>query len=373
VTRMIRLPKSISRLGKIFQKSAVPVSPAQQKSDRKGEGIREGWASVICHDPLVVATWSSLGLPFGLLSMAGKLSEISLAAFVFPASSLEEPGAAEMLAQRYREYVSQHPNQFIRLVANTRGEQILLDQQGINSSIVNANCFMNETVFKPCPDIGEEFDAVYNGRLHPQKRHFLLHELNSVALVFFRNYLTESPAQFHATYAQYRQSIPQATFINPLTVDGCKYMPAAEVNQIYARSKVGLCLSAIEGTMRVSAEYLLAGLPVVSTRSKGGRDYFFDDDYCLIIDDNPRAVRDAVDALISRKISREYIRRRTLEKIRHERSRFAELVDGTIEQLVARQSTLNRIEKLVHRDKMQPWRDLDSLLEQLAAEHTISL
>ena len=34
--------------------------------------------------------------------------------------------------------------------------------------------------------------------------------------------------------------------------------------------------------MLASIEYLLAGLPVVSTPSLGGRDHYFDDEYCLI-------------------------------------------------------------------------------------------
>ena len=47
-----------------------------------------------------------------------------------------------------------------------------------------------------------------------------------------------------------------------------------EVRRILVQSRCGLALSAQEGAMYASGEYLLAGLPVVTTRSRGGRDAF---------------------------------------------------------------------------------------------------
>ncbi|WP_164127899.1 glycosyltransferase, partial [Stenotrophomonas maltophilia] len=69
---------------------------------------------------------------------------------------------------------------------------------------------------------------------------------------------------------------------NPI-VDGltARLTPEA-VNRVYNQAAVGLCLSAVEGAMCASMEYLMAGLPVVSTPSVGGRDVYFDPDYCII-------------------------------------------------------------------------------------------
>jgi glycosyltransferase involved in cell wall biosynthesis len=80
--------------------------------------------------------------------------------------------------------------------------------------------------------------------------------------------------------------------------------------------------------MRASAEYLVAGLPIVSTPSVGGRDVFFDPDYCLIAAPNPRDIRQAVETLKSRDIPRDYIRLRTLAKLAPERHRFTALVES---------------------------------------------
>ena len=82
-------------------------------------------------------------------------------------------------------------------------------------------------------------------------------------------------------------------------------------------------------------EYLLAGLPVVSTPSRGGRDVFFDPDYCIICEPDPVAVRLAVEQLQARNLPREEIRNRTLEKIAPLRRRFVELVDELLVEMGA--------------------------------------
>ncbi len=80
--------------------------------------------------------------------------------------------------------------------------------------------------------------------------------------------------------------------------------------------------------MYASTQYLLCGLPVVSTRSEGGRDVFFDPAYVRIVDDDPEAVRAAVHELIALRISPEEIRDRTLARIREHRERLFELIEG---------------------------------------------
>jgi hypothetical protein len=44
--------------------------------------------------------------------------------------------------------------------------------------------------------------------------------------------------------------------------------------------------------MRASIEYLFAGLSVVSTPSIGARDYFVDDEFCIICEPDPRSIRE---------------------------------------------------------------------------------
>ena len=66
------------------------------------------------------------------------------------------------------------------------------------------------------------------------------------------------------------------------------------VNQVYNESYSGLCLSAEEGGMHASMEYLLSGLPIVTTRSRGGRDFFFNEVNSVIVEDEATSVAIAV-------------------------------------------------------------------------------
>jgi glycosyltransferase involved in cell wall biosynthesis len=104
-------------------------------------------------------------------------------------------------------------------------------------------------------------------------------------------------------------------------------MSQSDVNATLARAAVGLCLSEVEGAMFSSIEYLVAGLPIVTVPNRGGRDYFFDADYCITAEPNPRAVREAVEALRDRGVPRDHVRARTLARLKPERDRFLAFLD----------------------------------------------
>ena len=74
--------------------------------------------------------------------------------------------------------------------------------------------------------------------------------------------------------------------------------------------------------MFVSVEYLLCGIPVVSTPSIGGRDVFFSDPYTRIVEAHPEAVAEAVQELKQRKVHPQEIRREVLCRIAEHRRRF---------------------------------------------------
>ncbi len=71
------------------------------------------------------------------------------------------------------------------------------------------------------------------------------------------------------------------------------------VAEIVRRSHSGLILSEREGVCRASCEYLLAGIPVVSTRSAGGRDVWYDDYNAILVEPTAEAVATAVEELVA--------------------------------------------------------------------------
>ena len=75
-------------------------------------------------------------------------------------------------------------------------------------------------------------------------------------------------------------------------------------------------------------QYLLAGLPVVSTPSRGGRDEFFHPEYARIVADNSEAVAAGVTEMRDCPVKADEIRLRTLDKIEQHKTRLFELLDS---------------------------------------------
>lgn len=290
------------------------------------------WAEWLSISPTIIHVWPSIGFPLGAASAVGpRLRDHPVHFFVMPAWSIEPPGRSDNLARIAAAYLAEHPRHRLTFICNSPREQALMAAHGWEALTINQNCLMDDLVFKPLPDVSTEFDAVSNARLSPDKRPELACEIDRLVLIYFYNGFEGSPADFHAAHARMRTLMPRATFINELTPDGCQWLLGPAVNQVYARSRVGLCLSPIEGAMRAAIEYLFAGLSVVSTPSLGGRDLYFDDEFCIIAEPNPRSIREAVDALVARNVPRDYVRARTLARVEQDRRRYIRLVQDLID------------------------------------------
>lgn len=105
-------------------------------------------------------------------------------------------------------------------------------------------------------------------------------------------------------------------------------LSSEEISIYLNRTRVGLILSQLEGANYASIQYLLCGLPIVTTRNQGGRDAFFSPEYVIWADDTPESVAQAVDALISRDLDPMVVREATLERIRAHRAVFIREVES---------------------------------------------
>ena len=101
--------------------------------------------------------------------------------------------------------------------------------------------------------------------------------------------------------------------------------------------------------MRASIEYLFAGLPVVSTPSLGGRDHYFDNEYCIIAQPDPHAIRGAVEAADRPcECNAKYIRAKTLARVEADRARYIALVQGLIDRAGGSVQFAERFRSLIH-------------------------
>jgi glycosyltransferase involved in cell wall biosynthesis len=310
------------------------------KRRRKGlppqtTGARVLQASLISADPFI----SYCGLSttqIGLAGyLAGRVPRRHRAWFLIsPTWSIEDEAQAKWMRTHAVLHRLRHPRHQLIFLCSSPAEHDLLHHFGEAAIFLNKTCVTSEEVFRPLPDVPVEFDAIYNAQLVPWKRHELALDVPSCAFVFYRDPGGASSRESAAALiARHARSAPRHVFINAMDEDGEPVRLApADVNRHLNRASVGLCLSEVEGAMFASTEYMLAGLPVVSTPNRGGRDTYFDPDTCLTVPADPRSVAEAVAALKARAIPRARIRARVLKQLEHDRRRFLDLINSIHEE-----------------------------------------
>jgi glycosyltransferase involved in cell wall biosynthesis len=209
------------------------------------------------------------------------------------------------------------PNLAFEVLAASPEDERLVRDRGLAALTCNHNAFLDERQIYPEVNVAKIYDAVHNARIVPFKRHELAAKTRRLAIITGGHEL--EPAYANSILAgmhdlAYCNYTPGMRVFRPLSVE--------RVRRILTQSCCGLALSAVEGSMYASAEYLLAGLPVVTTPSRGGRDVFFDSDYVTTVAESPDAVAEAVADLKARAIDPVMIRKRTLARMREHRWRL---------------------------------------------------
>jgi len=290
--------------------------------------------ATISADPLIaisgITPWARLGLASRIGHRLGRRPAWFL---LSPTWSMQTEGHAIIHRRHAVLHRLTHRRHRLVLLANTKGEEDLLRKHGEAAFAVNKSCAVSETVFRPLEGVPVEFDAIYNAQLAAFKRHELALQVENCAFVcYWTDYggLKEEDAK--RLIRRHSQSGSRQVFLNTFGADGLPArMPPEDVNRQLNRAAVGLALSEIEGVMLANTEYLLAGLPVVTTPALGGRMHYHDPEYCLTVPPDPRAVAEAVAVLKARRIPRAYIRNKTLARIERDRRRFVEAINAVLE------------------------------------------
>ncbi len=238
--------------------------------------------------------------------------------------SLEFPPALNrMLAYLRRHFPAGGPVTMM-VLTNTPREAELLESARVPAVCVNHNAFVDDRVFAIRPGIPKRYDAIYDAQISPYKRHYLATDVKSLALISYLNH--PSPEMAYAR--EMRQRLGEATWLNDPLSSAFRRLGLTEVAEATSAARVGLCLSESEGAMYASCQYLLCGLPVVTTPSLGGRDFFFEPDFALVVDPTPAAVAAGVNIMAERRLSPESIRSRTLARMRELRGRFISIIQA---------------------------------------------
>lgn len=184
-----------------------------------------------------------------------------------------------------------------------------------NPLFINQNAFIDENVFNIINGIRKEFDAIYNGRLRPVKRHFLAKEVGeNYKLALLVGHHTSTVGNISET------EVPNNVFRNQV------HLKKPQVVELLNKSRVGLALSGAEGACFASSEYLLCGVPVVSTFCSGGRQEWYNDYNSIVTPPDPAAVNKAVAELLNNPRDPYEVRRSHLEMMYAHRQKFIDRI-----------------------------------------------
>ena len=198
------------------------------------------------------------------------------------------------------------------LMYNSPEEKRNGDRLGFEGSIINNNAWLDERVYS-IRSSTKKYDALYIGRPVTFKRHHLARKIDNLALL--------AGDSCHGTE---RSSLPKCKN------DPFKFLDKAEISEICAQAHCGLILSEEEGACFASSEYLLCGIPVVSTESKGGRDFWYNENNSIICDPNERSVKNATELASLKEWNPRQIRENHIKLMHETRDKFNSILTKKI-------------------------------------------
>ncbi|MEO6588141.1 MAG: glycosyltransferase [Pyrinomonadaceae bacterium] len=276
---------------------------------------------VILHLPIYVESLESLNNSYKILFEF--LKEKTVYLLCNWGSYLEREKDVERFEVWQKEFIQTYKNFKLIHLCNTEKQLEIFKKYNMDGIFCNHNCFADESIFYPRTDVEKIFDAVYDARLSIWKRHYLAAKIEKLALIYYILPLEDSEFAAHI-----KEKLSGAEFFNHAKTEEYTRLTIKEVNEYLNLCRVGLCLSEEEGAMYASVQYLLCGLPVVTTPNCGGRDEFFDNEYVLTVKPDADAVEKGVKKLIERNLPPDEIRQKTLKKMYRHRERFINLIQS---------------------------------------------
>ena len=180
----------------------------------------------------------------------------------------------------------------------------------------------------------KKYDAVYVAAAAPYKRiHLALAVKNLFVVTYFWPELRNDAGKWDLSFLDSR-------FASVMHNED--RISRKEVGALINQAICGLALSRIEGAMWAVQEYLLCGIPVVTTRSLGGRGHYLNRQNSIVVGSNPRAVLKGVEEMKARAYNPELIRSNVIEEMKKNRAQFC--------GIVAKHVTLNDAEKMYLRE-----------------------
>lgn len=194
-----------------------------------------------------------------------------------------------------------------------------------NVVLGNHNAFINENVFIIEEDTIKKYDLVINSAFNLYKRRYLAKKITNTVHIGYYQGKNNVEDPINGIYANFENNIiSDATY---------KYLNKRDIVHIYNISRIGGIFSEVEGACYSSSEYLLCGIPVLSTYSKGGRDIFYNETNSIVCNATERDVKQSFDCMIENidKYDKYKIRNDHIEKMDEIRNNVTSYVKDLIE------------------------------------------
>ncbi len=221
---------------------------------------------------------------------------------------------------------------------------------GLKSVLVNNNCWIDEGRFQIAGGVAKKYDAIYTARAIDVKRVHLAEKVSNLALV------CSDPMSCAIM-------VPSTGFerCEP-TFKPDRYLNHTEIAELYNESCCGLILSRTEGACYTAVEYMLCGIPVVSTEPEpghtlGGRQAWLSPDNSIYCEPTAAAVADAVECLISMNMAPADIRDSQVSRMTAYRKHFEEAVLlPLLHEIRHRGDSRQPLTDLIWKEKLGQWR-----------------
>lgn len=222
------------------------------------------------------------------------------------------------------------------LLQNSYLENLIGTATSFKTFLLNQNMHADEQEFTIQNSRSKKYDAVYVAAAAPYKRIHLALDVKSLFVVtYFWPELRNEAGKWDLSLLDDRFASVKHNEDR---------ISRKEVGAIINQAFCGLALSRVEGAMWAVQEYLLCGIPVVTTRSLGGRGHYLNRQNSIVVRSKSRAVQKGVAELKSREYDPQLIRCNALKAMEKNRDQFC--------NIVAKHVALNDIEK---RDLRRIW------------------
>ena len=167
-----------------------------------------------------------------------------------------------------------------------------------------------------------KYDLVIDSAFHEYKNVEIAKQIKNTLHIGYFKYIKKDTDD---------KVVPSYGILANFTNGDYKKIEKHQINIYYNQSLIGGIFSECEGACFASSQYLLCGLPVISIKSFGGRDIWYNEYNSIICENNEDSVYEAIELakskIISGEFNRDKIRELHLKQMNEHRNIFIDYIN----------------------------------------------